>query len=212
MTSATLSQATGSSSSPPSTACSASTECGGTGASSSATEPESPRVLAAPAIAPCLDCSRLLFGDDRHLQRHVDVGVQVQVYRVLPHHAQRTRGQAHLAALHLEAVPRTGFRDVPGADRAEELAFGAGLGMDGELEILHRRRPLPRGAEVLARQALELRAPRLEARDIVRGGERSLALRQKEIASETGAHFHAIADVAEIGDLLQENDFHRDSL
>jgi len=49
MLSATLSQAIGSSIRPPSTACSASTECGGTGASTRATEPDSPRVLAVTA-------------------------------------------------------------------------------------------------------------------------------------------------------------------
>jgi len=60
----------------------------------------------------------------------------------------------------------------------------------------------------LARQALELGAPRLEACNVVGRGERGLALRQQKIATETRAYLHAIADVAEIGNLLQQDDFH----
>ena len=41
-----------------------------------------------------------------------------------------------------------------------------------------------------------------------RRGQRGLALGQQEIAAVAGLHLHAIADVAEVGDLLQQNDFH----
>src|SRR5579864_83945 len=203
-----LSQATASSSSPPSSACSASTEWGGAGASISATGAESPRVLAIPAT-PMSRFRVLLFRGDRVLHRDVDIGMQVQVDGVLAQHAQRAVRQPHLAALDLEALARTGLGDIAGADRAEQLSLGAGLGVDGELEILHRHRTLFGGREVLARQALELCAARLEARDVLRSSERRLALRQQEVAPEARAHLHAIADVAEIGNLLQQNDFHR---
>src|SRR6516162_3093208 len=152
-----LSQAAASSSRPPSSACSASTEWGGAGASMSATGAVSPRALALPATA----ISRrreLLFRDDRHLHRHVDVGVQVQIDSVLAHHAQRSVRHAHFAALDLEVGARQLLGDVAGTDRAEELPFGARLGVDGELEILHGYRPLLGGRQVLARLALELGA------------------------------------------------------
>src|SRR5262249_49642951 len=80
--------------------------------------------------------------------------------------------------------------------------------MNGEFEILHRHRPLLGRGQVLARLALELGAPLFEARDILRGGQRRFALRQEEIAAEARTNFHAIADVAEVRDLLQQNDFH----
>src|SRR5215469_13846217 len=203
-----LSQATASSSRPPSSACSASTEWGGAGASMSAMGAASPRALALPATA----ISRrreLLFRDDRHLHGHVHVGVQVQGDSVLAHHAQRSVRQAHFAALDIEAGTRQVLGDVAGTDRAEQLPFRTRLGVNGELEILHRSRPLLGRGQVLARLVLELGAPRLEARDVLRRGERRLALRQEEIAAETRAHLDAIADVAEVGDLLQQNDFHR---
>src|SRR5215472_14062032 len=138
MASATLSHATGSSSRPPSTACSASTECGGAGASSSAAVPDSPRALAETATV-ILPRAALLFCDDGDVQRHVDVGVQVQAHQVLTEQAQRARGQAHFAALDREARTGAGLGDVGRADRAEELALGAGLGLDRKLEVRHGR-------------------------------------------------------------------------
>ena len=65
--------------------------------------------------------------------------------------------------------------------------------------------------EVLVRQALELRPARLEARHVVRGGQRGLAAGQQEVAPVAGLHLHAIADVAEVGNLLEQNDFHLDN-
>src|SRR5258708_28583722 len=189
MTSATFSHATGSSSSPPSTACSDSTECGGTGASSSAAEPGSPRALAETATVIARP-GALLFRDDGDVQRHVDVGVQVQAHQVLADEAQRARGQAHLAALDAEPLACAGFRDVGRADRAVELALGAGLGMNRELEVLYGRGALFGRAQVLARQALELGAARLEARGVIRGRQCRLALRQQEVASVARAHLH----------------------
>ena len=51
-------------------------------------------------------------------------------------------------------------------------------------------------------------APRFELRDVVGRRERRLALRQQEVAAVAGLHLDAVADVAEVGDLLQQNDFH----
>src|ERR1700722_15752938 len=101
------------------TACSASIECGGNGASAAAKE--SRRALAGPATG------SLLFRDDQHRQRHIDVGMQVQSDYVV---ATRTRGgvrHAHFTALGLEADLCGRLSDVARADRTEELAFGTGL-------------------------------------------------------------------------------------
>src|SRR6266516_3711157 len=106
--SATLSQADASRSRPPMTACSASIECGGTGASTAAML--SRRALAEPATC-CL-----LFRDDRHRQRNVDVSVQVQADRVLANHAQRPVRHAHFTALDLEARLVERFGNVSRAD------------------------------------------------------------------------------------------------
>src|SRR6185437_16236555 len=104
-------------------------ECGGVGASTEVTEPRSRRALAGPATGGIFLVSRkLLFRHDRHRERHVDVSVQMQRHRVIAERAKWPVGQPNFAALHLEARLGAGFRDVAGTDRAEELAFGAGLG------------------------------------------------------------------------------------
>src|SRR5882757_1253184 len=126
MASATLSQAEVSRSRPPMTACSASTECGGISASTDA--PESRRAFAGPAT----ELLELLFRDDQHRQRNIDVGMQVQGDDVLANHPQRTVRHAHFAALELEAGLGSRFRDIARADRTEELALRPGLRRDGE--------------------------------------------------------------------------------
>src|SRR6185312_10273987 len=108
MTSATLSQAFVSRSRPPMTACSASTECGGTGASAAAMD--SRRALAGPATG-CL-----LFRDDQHRHRNIDVGVQVQTDVMFADHTQRAIRHAHFATLDLEARLAQRLRDVSRAD------------------------------------------------------------------------------------------------
>ena len=52
------------------------------------------------------------------------------------------------------------------------------------------------------------RAARLEARHVLSSRHGRLALRQQEIARVAGLHFYAIADAAQIGDFLKENDVH----
>ena len=139
---------------------------------------------------------------------HIDISMQMQADEVLADRAQRPAGQPHLAALDVETGATAGFGDVAGTDRAEELSLRSGLRGNGELEILHGRRAVLRGDELLTREALELDATSLETGDVVGGRERGLALGQQEVAAVSGADFDSIADVAEVSDLLQQNDFH----
>src|SRR5262249_13208181 len=101
-----------------------------------------------------------------------------------------------------------GLGDIRRPDGAEQLAFGSGLRRNDQLEILERGCTLLRGGKVLPGSLLELGAAGLEALDVVRRGPRRLALRQQKVAAEAGLHFHAVADVAKVGDLLKKNDFH----
>src|SRR5581483_432506 len=131
--------------SPPSTACSASIECGGV-RTSTMSPSEARRALAGPATI--VPESPLLLGDDGHRKRDVDVGVQVQIHGMLPDHAQRTVRQAHLAAGDVMTGARGCLGDVGRADGAEELPLGACLRVDGEPEFLERLGALL-GARVL---------------------------------------------------------------
>src|SRR5882672_3365805 len=204
MTSATLSQAAGSRSRPPRTACSASMECGGCGASASDSGPDSRRTLAGPAT----DGFGLFFGDDRHCQRHIDIGVQVQNDRMVANRPQGSVRESDLATLDRDARLGRSFRDIGCTDGAEELALGSRLRRDNELELFQRLGALLRRRHLLVRRLLELRTPRLEALDVVRRGQRGLAMRQQVVAAEAGLHFDAIANVAQVGDFLEKNDVH----
>src|SRR5262245_24294729 len=74
---------------------------------------------------------------------------------------------------------------------------------------LELRRARAGGSQIVGRASLELDTPLLELRDVRGGGERGFALRQQEIAAETRLDLYTVADVAEVGDLLQKDDFHR---
>src|SRR5262245_38559228 len=128
---------------------------------------------------------------------------------MLAHRPDRAGWQAYFGALDLVAGFLAGLGDVGGADRSEELAFAAGLRRDAELESFERGRARPGGREVGGGLRLELGAPALELGDVLRRREGRLASRQQEVAPESRLDFHAIADVTDVGDLLQQDDFHR---
>src|SRR5450631_42475 len=62
--------------------------------------------------------------------------------------------------------------------------------------------------QLLAGSLLKLRAAHFKSCDIDFGRERSLALRQEKVAPEAGLHLDPVTDVAEIGDFLQQDEFH----
>ena len=109
----------------------------------------------------------------------------------------------------LMALRRAGLGDVAGADRAEQLAFGAGLGGDRQPKSCSASARVLRAAPGRSFAACSSSARRASKRcDVRRRRQRRLALRQQEIAAVAALHLDAIADVAEVGDFLQQNDFH----
>src|SRR5690606_27016835 len=98
--------------------------------------------------------------------------------------------------------------DVGRADGAEELAFATCLGTDRQLEAFKLRGTRLRCLQLLLRKLLELSTASLELGDVLRSSQRRLALRQQIVTPVTGLDLDAIADIAEVGDLLQQNQFH----
>src|ERR1700722_7346263 len=136
---------------PPRTACSASMECGGRRkAPSPAPEYGFGRLATGKPCAPGF-CRPLLFGDDGDREGHVDVGMQVQLHRMLAGGSDRTIRHANFAAGYGITRFPGGFGNVGGADRAEQLAFGARLGLELELEVLEFRGASLRRGELLVR-------------------------------------------------------------
>src|SRR5580698_5969640 len=176
--SATWSQAVLSISSAPSTDCSASRECGGTSPSAPALAP-SRRERRGVLTRPRPPASARFFRDDDDRQLDLDVGVQMQLHHVLAYGTQWTARQTHFAARERMAGRGGRLGDIGRTDRTEQLSLGSGLGDDRELEILDRRGALLRSMQVLVRHTLELGATGIEARDVLGGRERRLALGQQ---------------------------------
>src|SRR5262245_56732473 len=218
MMSATASQAAPSSMRPPSTACSASIECGGTRSGSALGDGPFWVLITQASLQPArtsrAEARHLdsLFRDDRQRDRDVDVSMQVNGDRVLAHHADRPGRQTHFAARHLEAGRGSRFRDIRSAHGTEQLAFRACLGSHAQLQVLHLFGPLLGVVELFLGLAFELDATRLELGDVVRRRERGLALRQQEIACKPRLDLDPVADAAQVGDFLEKDYFHAGAL
>ena len=89
-----------------------------------------------------------------------------------------------------------------------ELTLGARLGGQLETEVLETGGAALGAAEFGGGLRLEIGAHRLELRDVLGRGERGAAGGQQEVAAVAGLHLDAITDVAEVRDLLQEDEFH----
>ena len=79
------------------------------------------------------------FADHDDLDRGFDVGVQVHDDFVLAGAAQRAFAQHDFRLLDLVAGLGQRLGDVARADRAVQLAFGRGVGGDGDLDAFQRR-------------------------------------------------------------------------
>src|SRR5262245_27012001 len=203
---------------PPSSDCSASTECGGNRRRSVALRASSVAALSAilpPSLGafqrPSLSVLRLL-GLDHDLELDVHVRVQVQLDLMIADDTQRTVGQPNLAALDLDAMLADRLGNVDGADRAEQLAFGACLHLDLQRQALELLRASLSGLELRGGLRLELRTARLELRLVLGRRERRLALRNQVIPGEPRLYADEIADPAHIVDFLQQYDFHLSTL
>ena len=112
------------------------------------------------------------------------------------------RGDGHACA-------RCSLGDVRRADGAEELAFGARLGRDGEAIIAFNAAARSLAERSSSPACFSSSARRSSKRSTLAARrKRGLALGQEKVAAKAGLDLHAVADVAEVGDLLQQNDFH----
>jgi hypothetical protein len=78
--------------------------------------------------------------------------------------------------------------------------------------FLDRGGALLRAMQLLVRGALEFGAARIEAGNVLGRRQRRLTLGQQEVAAIARLHLHPIADVAEVGHFLQQDQFHARAL
>src|SRR5687768_8080979 len=132
----------------------------------------------------------------------------MQLHGVLASLADRAVRQADFRTLHRVAGLTQTFYDVAVADRAEQLAFATRLRGERELEAFELGGTRLRAAQLVLRDLFELGATGFERGDVFRRRHGGLALGQQVIAAVASLHLDAIADVAEVGNLLHENEFH----
>src|SRR3569623_2029431 len=154
------------------------------------------------------DARRLFLADDDDGNAGRDVGVQMQFDRIAADVAERAGLHAHFMALEREAARGRRFGDVRRADRAEQLAFGAGLGGDGDALVVQLSGTgLGRG-QALALGLFHFSATLFERGQIGLGGGHGLALRQQVVAGIAAAYRHAVAELAQVLHFFQQDDVH----
>ena len=83
-------------------------------------------------------------------------------------------------------------------DRAEQLAFRAGVGMNHHFEILERLGALPGLRQFFGSRLFQLGATRLDFLDVLGRCERRLALRQQVITAVTRLDLDEVADATQL--------------
>ena len=117
-------------------------------------------------------------------------------------------GHAHLGLRDLEVDARQRIGDVGVGDRAEQAAVDAGLLRDVNGAAVHLLAQRLRRGELLGGGLLELDAARLELLDRGLGGATRHPGRDQEVAGVAVLDLDDVAEVAEVGDLFQQDDLH----
>lgn len=129
--------------------------------------------------------------------------------RILAYSAEYAGAETDLALVNSNACCGERISDVPGADRAEQLALVAGLG--GNLDAGELSELLAPGlsiSELLGNLGLELGAALIELLDVFLGGHDRLPLRDEVVAGKTALDLDFVAKTAQVADLVKKNNFH----
>ena len=113
----------------------------------------------------------------------------------------------HFAACQLQALLHGGVGDVLRADGAEQFAFVACFGEDGQYLAGQRGGAAFGVCQFFRLLAFQLGAAGFKALDVRLGGFGRLALRDEEVAGIASLDFNAVAQVAEVGDFSRRITF-----
>ena len=148
------------------------------------------------------------FGDDHDLDGRFDVGVQVDQHVVFADVAQRAFAHHDFRLLDRHAGGGQGVGDVARADRAVQLAFGRGVGGDGHRRAFELGLAAFGAFQLGLGLGFVLGTLGFELGQVPSGGRHGLALRDQEVAAVARLHVDLVAEVAEVGDFLQEDQLH----
>src|SRR5690606_10269964 len=123
--------------------------------------------------------------------------------------ADRALAHHHLGLADLGAALGQRLGDLARADRAVQLALGRGVGVDRDRRFLAQAGLALLGlAQQGLRLGLVLGATGLELGQVGGRGGHGLALRHQEVAAVARLHRDLVAQVAQVGHFLQEDQFH----
>ena len=144
---------------------------------------------------------------DRHGDARLDLGMHGDGHLLLPDRLDR-RVEPDLRPADHDAMALQSRDDIPHRNRAEQLSGFGRLADDHEIEAIDLLRGL--GCFTLGHQVTRfefgLHAVVLGA--VVGGGAQRLAALQQKIAGKPVPDADDFAHLAELGDALQQNDFH----
>src|SRR5690606_38823139 len=156
----------------------------------------------------CLGGQHTLGGDYDQLDRSFDVAVQVQSNFEFASVADGTVGQAHFSLADRHTSGGQGISDVMSTDGTEQLALIAGDGGDGDFQLIELGSTGFGSRLLLGSSLFQLGAACFESSNVGRGGSSSLALRQQVVTAVASLDIYLVAQVAQVGDFFQQDDFH----
>jgi len=95
-----------------------------------------------------------------------------------------------------------------GTDGTEQFALIARGRGDGDFQLGQLSSTRFGGSLTVGSSFFQLGAALFERSDVGGGGSSGLALRQQVVATVTGLDVHLVAQVAQVGDFFQQDDFH----
>src|SRR5690606_18565796 len=149
-----------------------------------------------------------LAGDHDQTDAGCDVGVQVHSHVVFAGLTDGAVGQTDFALGHFHAGGGQGVGDVGSADGTEQLAFIAGDGGDGHFQLVQLSGASFGRCLLLGSSLFQLGATGFERSHVLGGSRGGLALRHQVVTAVTVANFDLVAQVAEVGNFFQQDDFH----
>ena len=113
----------------------------------------------------------------------------------------------YFAFLYFNAGSGDGISNIMRTDRTEQLAFLTGYSRNGDLQF-GQLGSASFGFSLLRGSCFfQLGTTQFKSSDVFRSSGGSLALRQQVVTTVTGLDIHFVAQVAQVGEFFQQNDF-----
>ncbi|SPO68945.1 protein of unknown function [Pseudomonas sp. JV241A] len=160
-------------------------------------------------LTPKVPADRYSLGcDNNHANGGFNVAVQVHGNVVFADVTDGAVRQTNFSFGHFNAGGGQGVSDVVGADRTEQLAFVTGGGSDGHFQLGQLGSAGFSRSFFLCSQFFQLSTTLFERSQVGSGSSGGFAEWQQEVTTVTGLNIYLVAQVAQVGDFFQQDQFH----